>query len=185
MRVVGTIYNLCADDRDEGLRCWLVKHWDGPDSWQHKAAKDWVRDNGHSPPDDWPTTNGGVAVFRELCFANRCTHPGVEGVERLICDGLRMLTGVTVQGRLRGKLYVQLCRAFGYPDAFDEYKVDVWWPLLFEDDGTVATVYNFKTGPAYLGEDAPAVEDIDEWCVGGFGAEAVDLVRGVLGVECG
>ena len=61
----------------------------------------------------------------------------------------------------------------------DAYKSDAQWNLKFED-GTVATLYNWKDGKNYCGADGLNVEDIIEWHIGGFSHDAVDKVEEAL-----
>tara|TARA_R100000808_G_C2143043_1_gene150799 strand:- start:1042 stop:1320 length:279 start_codon:yes stop_codon:yes gene_type:complete len=69
----------------------------------------------------------------------------------------------------------QLIAAFGEPvDTFDN-KTDWLWSLTFPD-GTIATIYNWKNGPSYTGDDSIRVFDIERWSVGGRDSRAFDLV---------
>lgn len=61
----------------------------------------------------------------------------------------------------------------------DEYKVDAEWGLMF-DNGVRATIYNWKNGKNYCGNEGLAVEDITEWHIGGDSPEAVELVTDLL-----
>jgi hypothetical protein len=63
--------------------------------------------------------------------------------------------------------YSLLVERFGEPgDSFDNYKSDAEWYIEFED-GTVATIYNWKDGKNYCGKDGLPVESITDWHVGG------------------
>lgn len=75
--------------------------------------------------------------------------------------------------------YERLVELFGEPTVGDEYKVDAVWIVEFED-GTVATMYNWKNGRNYLGHEGDPVEVITRWNVGGFNKRAVRLVEDVL-----
>lgn len=78
--------------------------------------------------------------------------------------------------------YDQLVSAFGEPHHDgDGYKVDAEWVLKFED-GTIATIYNYKTGKNYNGDDGEEVKDIRDWHVGGFNKNAAILVAEALGI---
>ena len=78
--------------------------------------------------------------------------------------------------------YQELITVFGLPtDDGDGYKVDARWKLTFED-GTHATIYNYKDGKNYEGSDGLDVEDIDEWHVGGAWSHAVQCVGNLLNV---
>lgn len=83
--------------------------------------------------------------------------------------------GTCLQGYINGS-FQELVDAFGPPiGGNDEYKTDAEW-LLILNDKTVATIYNYKTGRNYLGEDGQDVEDIGTWHVGGKSSEAVYLL---------
>lgn len=94
-------------------------------------------------------------------------------------------TDVQVVGtHLQGYIYCgydRLVEVFGEPTGGDGYKVDAEWDIEFED-GKVATIYNYKDGVNYLGEDGEEVETIREWHIGGLTKEVeyrIDkLVRG-------
>jgi hypothetical protein len=63
--------------------------------------------------------------------------------------------------------YSELVLKFGVPiEGGDRYKTDAEWDIEFED-GSVATIYNWKDGENYLGEGGLPVEDIKEWHIGG------------------
>lgn len=75
--------------------------------------------------------------------------------------------------------YADLVEAFGEPNSIgDGYKVDAEW--ILEIDDTIVTIYNYKTGKNYNGEDGNDVKDITDWHVGGFTETAVDLVKEAL-----
>lgn len=70
----------------------------------------------------------------------------------------------------------QLTALFGAPGEGDGYKVDAEWLIQFED-GTVATVYNYKTGRNYCGKHGTPVERMESWHVGGFTKDAAVRVQ--------
>lgn len=73
--------------------------------------------------------------------------------------------------------YDTLVKVFGKQNVNnDGYKTDAEWELLF-DDGTHATIYNWKNGTNYLGEDGDIIEDINTWHIGGQSKQAVDCVK--------
>ena len=75
--------------------------------------------------------------------------------------------------------YTKLVELIGEPnDEIDGYKTDVGW--AFERDGVVATIYNWKNGPNYIGRGT--IEDIDEWNIGGHNLTAAnDIVLELIG----
>lgn len=75
--------------------------------------------------------------------------------------------------------YQRLVEIFGEPQESDGYKVDAQWNLIFSDK-TVATIYNYKDGKNYLGDDGDDVKDIRDWHVGGFNQHALACVRKAL-----
>lgn len=63
--------------------------------------------------------------------------------------------------------YEKLQLLFGAPsDHFDEKKSDAAWYVKFSD-GTFASIYNYKNGRNYLGQDGTPRQDITEWQIGG------------------
>lgn len=85
--------------------------------------------------------------------------------------------GTSLQGSISTK-YKDLVAKLGEPMNGDGYKVDAEWHLLF-DDGTIASIYNWKNGPAYLG-DMATISAIDEWNIGGSSRRAAELVKEAL-----
>lgn len=88
--------------------------------------------------------------------------------------------GTGLQGYCEeGTTYAELVACFGEPHSDgDGYKVDAQWILQFSD-GTVATIYNYKSGKNYLGDDEGAcVENLigSDWHIGGTSEKAVDRV---------
>ena len=61
----------------------------------------------------------------------------------------------------------------------DDYKTDAEWNIKFED-GTIATLYNWKNGKNYCGEEGCELEDITEWNIGGHSPRARDLLFSLL-----
>ena len=72
--------------------------------------------------------------------------------------------------------YKELVKIFGESDCWDDYKTDAEWDIEFEDR-TVATIYNYKTGKNYLGEEGLSKEEIRDWHIGGRNKRAVELVH--------
>lgn len=73
--------------------------------------------------------------------------------------------------------YEKLVELFGQPTTADEYKIDAEWIIEFED-GTIATIYNYKTGKNYCGDEGLDVEDMsgDDWHIGGSNSKSVDKI---------
>lgn len=72
-----------------------------------------------------------------------------------------------LQGNVRTN-YETLVACFGPPNSNgDGYKVQAEWSLKFED-GTYATIYDWKEGDSYHGEGCgiPA-EQVTDWHIGG------------------
>ena len=89
------------------------------------------------------------------------------------------INSTSLQGQITAN-YADLVTAFGTPLAGDAYKTDAEWHLR-SDTGTIASVYNWKNGPAYCGSDGTPVAQITRWNIGGRSHEAVELVERLLG----
>lgn len=90
--------------------------------------------------------------------------------EKILID----VSGTSLQGYIMTS-YAMLLIKLGKPKPGDGRKTDAEWSLLFAD-GTVATVYNWKNGKAYMGEDGLELKEINEWHIGGFDERARELV---------
>jgi len=75
--------------------------------------------------------------------------------------------------------YVQLIQYFGKPLRGDGHKTDAEW-LIKTEEGTVATIYNWKNGPAYNGKYGTPVERITRWNIGGHSKLAVHAVKDIV-----
>ncbi len=91
------------------------------------------------------------------------------------------INGTHLQVRIKAD-YTELTALFGLPEERTgfTYKIDWSWSIKF-DDGTIATIYNWKSGPNYGHNDVTA-RDITIWNVGGHSMDAGSLVNKVLGV---
>ena len=91
----------------------------------------------------------------------------------------RDINDTHLQGSV-GATYHELVEIFGEPTRYepDEYenKIDALWAIKFED-GTVATIYNYKNGLNYLGAVGKRVSEISMWNVGGLDERAVTMVN--------
>jgi len=86
--------------------------------------------------------------------------------------------GTSLQGYVSVN-YATLRELFGKPLDGDGYKVDAEWIIQF-DDGTVATIYNYKDGKNYNGEDGTETTEITEWHIGGNNPRSVYLVKELI-----
>ena len=84
--------------------------------------------------------------------------------------------------------YSDLVKIFGKPHSQgDSYKSDAEWCFAFnhpnskcEDGFVVATIYNYKDGKNYLGQNGIDVEDITNWHVGGHNKLALKLIKAII-----
>ena len=83
--------------------------------------------------------------------------------------------GASLVGKVKAT-YAELRSLFGKPMTWDDGKVDAQWVVEFSD-GTIASVYNWKDGVAYLGETGLPIKNITEWHVGGFSSAAHAMVQ--------
>jgi hypothetical protein len=87
--------------------------------------------------------------------------------------------GSSFQGNI-DESYHTLKKVFGEPNSNgDGHKVDVEWILQFED-GSYATIYNYKNGRNYLGSEGLPKSKIEDWHVGGFSEKALKNVKMAL-----
>ena len=75
--------------------------------------------------------------------------------------------------------YSILKKLFGEPMVGDEFKIDAEWIVEFED-GTIATIYNWKDGKNYNGRSGIATTRITDWHIGGYDLKSVELVTFLL-----
>ena len=73
--------------------------------------------------------------------------------------------------------YDKLVQVFGEP-LEGHYKTDAEWYLKFPD-GEIGTIYNWKNGKNYCGDDGLDVEEITTWHIGGR-SEVVDTKINLL-----
>jgi hypothetical protein len=86
-------------------------------------------------------------------------------------------SGTHLQGTVETS-YDNLVKIFGEPHLKGETgnKTDVEWAFKF-DDGTISTIYNWKDGLCYQGDDGDPVETITDWHVGGMHKDALTKVK--------
>lgn len=93
-------------------------------------------------------------------------------------QGYVPIDGTHLQGYVTAT-FGKLRATFGEPMDGDGHKVDAEWHVKF-DSGVIATVYNWKNGRAYLGEDGKSVLEINEWNVGGHSKDAATMIERAL-----
>ena len=87
------------------------------------------------------------------------------------------VVGTSLQGYLY-TTYQNIVDKLGEPSHDgDGYKIDVEW-VLRDQNGEPVTLYNWKDGPNYCGDEGTPVEKITMWHIGGRSSKAVDLIRG-------
>lgn len=84
--------------------------------------------------------------------------------------------------------YNNLVDKFGEPQTGDN-QVQAEWDIQFVD-GTIATIYDYKIGPQYLGpEEGIPMREVTTWSIGGKSkwvaklVNAVAIAKDVLGVK--
>ena len=90
--------------------------------------------------------------------------------------------GANLQGYLNAD-YRELVEVFGEPIRYEadgtshlNNKIDAEWRLKFQD-GTIATIYNYKNGVNYMGAEGLRLMEIQKWNVGGNSERAVERVK--------
>ena len=94
--------------------------------------------------------------------------------------------GTFLQGHI-SLPFQQIVDTFGQPEITNDpgAKVDAMWKLtvLCNGHNERATIYNYKTGKNYQGEDGVDVVDIEQWNIGGDKHVVVDQLHKLLGVQ--
>jgi hypothetical protein len=93
-------------------------------------------------------------------------------------DTFIAVDGTHGQGQLPCS-YATLVKTFGEPFTAFMDKVDAEWTIKFED-GTLATIYNWKNGKNYMGEEGLELSEIGIWNIGGFEKKAVEAVAAAI-----
>lgn len=88
---------------------------------------------------------------------------------------------VSFQGYLH-KTYEQLVDVLGESEIEDGEKTDAEWWIQFED-GTFATIYNYKDGVNYNGTSGLPVSEITEWHIGGKNPDVLPHVFELFGAK--
>lgn len=89
------------------------------------------------------------------------------------------INGTSLQGYCdENTTYAELVALFGEPQKGDGYKVDAEWTVMF-DDGTIASIYNYKNGKNYEGASGMDVIDMtgEDWHIGGNTKKSVEMIR--------
>jgi hypothetical protein len=106
----------------------------------------------------------------------------------IIQNGNTNIDGTHLQGYIECS-YDDLVNTFGTPtiEGGMETKIEVEWELTFiestrtDDNHEVVTIYNWKNGKRYCGEEEGLeVQDIKQWHIGGHRRYAVDLVHDAI-----
>jgi len=90
------------------------------------------------------------------------------------------LESTWLQGRVNIS-YAKLVKVFGAPNGESGYKTDADWDLWFGD--VPVTIYNYKDGKNYLGDEGTPTTEICDWHIGGTSLKAVGLVYKALGIK--
>ena len=99
------------------------------------------------------------------------------------------INGTSLSGYLHGSLN-EVVALFGEPlggDDVDGYKTDAEWMMVIDGKDPV-TIYNYKNGKNYNGEDGLDVTEMDEWHIGSKTVSAVWKLQRYLdeaGSPCG
>ena len=89
------------------------------------------------------------------------------------------VNGTSYQGVIT-ETFENLLKVFGtLMGASDDGKVDVEWNIMF-NDGVVATIYNWKNGPASMGSNGTNPVNIKTWHIGGKTISAMIDVEEIL-----
>ncbi len=89
------------------------------------------------------------------------------------------INGTHLQGHINIS-FAELVKILGNPQEKNGEKVDAEWYVLSLDSKTTATVYNYKTGKNYLGDDGLETKDIIEWNIGGHSRDALKLIQSIF-----
>ena len=96
-------------------------------------------------------------------------------VQNYLGSGTHLVGGAEVS-------YAKVVEVFGKPGTeTDGYKVDAEWQVLTPEG--VATIYNYKDGKNYNGDDGLETKEITDWHIGGHTELVVHYVRKALGLE--
>ena len=86
--------------------------------------------------------------------------------------------GTFLQGYVQAD-YRKLKEIFGEPTESDGYKSDAEWIIRLKS-GEVATIYNYKDGKNYRGDEGLTLDQITDWHIGGKNPSVVEAVKEIL-----
>lgn len=86
--------------------------------------------------------------------------PKVKSINKVSADMTSLKGSITTT-------YAKLVKRYGEPHESDGYKSDAEWVIEWED-GVIGTIYNWKNGKNYLGDEGEEVENITDWNIGGY-----------------
>lgn len=92
------------------------------------------------------------------------------------------VNGTALVGVINTK-YDTLVELFGEPLPGYDYKTDAEWAIKINTDSgesVIATIYNWKNGKNYLGDDGTPTEQITRWNIGGHTTKAAELVSSAV-----
>lgn len=87
------------------------------------------------------------------------------------------MNGTSLQGYINAN-YDLLKKLFNDP-MNGHYKTDAEWCIEF-NDGTIATIYNYKDGHNYRGRHGIATCNITSWHIGGSNQKASDYINQLI-----
>ena len=88
---------------------------------------------------------------------------------------LKETNGTSLEGRVEVD-YKDLVEIFGEPSGkTDGSKTDAEWNVMTPYG--IATIYNYKDGKNYCGDNGLEVEDIKDWHIGGHNAETATFIE--------
>ena len=99
-------------------------------------------------------------------------------IEKDNLEALPDVSGTSLQDYVEVS-YKDLVNLFGEPNSEgDNYKTDAEWTIMTPDG--VATIYNYKDGHNYNGEEGSDVWDITDWHIGGRNKSVVNWIVGAI-----
>ncbi|MAG44541.1 hypothetical protein CL633_01495 [bacterium] len=99
-------------------------------------------------------------------------------VKNVKLEDIFLESGTSLQGEIK-ITYQKLVEIFGKPNSMgDEYKIDAEW-VIWTNSGC-ATIYNWKDGKNYNGQDGQEVKNITTWHIGGHSERVVNEIKRVL-----